>query len=55
MTDYGKEKCMRHIIQALLVFALLAASLAWADDYDDTIKVFKDSGEGGAFFQKAYG
>ncbi len=46
---------MRHIIRALLVLSLLTASLAWADDYDDTIKVFKDAGESGAFFQNAYG
>jgi lipid-binding SYLF domain-containing protein len=46
---------MRHIIRALLVLSLLTASLAWADDYDDTIKVFKEAGESGAFFQKAYG
>jgi len=43
------------IMRSLLVIPLLAASLAWADDYDDTIKVFKDAGESGAFFQKAYG
>ena len=46
---------MQHIIRALLVLSLLTASLAWADDYDDTIKVFKDAGESGGFFQKAYG
>jgi lipid-binding SYLF domain-containing protein len=46
---------MRHIIRALLVLSLLTASFAWADDYADTIKVFKDAGESGAFFQKAYG
>jgi lipid-binding SYLF domain-containing protein len=46
---------MRHIIRALLVLSLLTASLAWAGDYDDTIKVFKNAGESGAFFQKAYG
>ena len=46
---------MRHIIRALLVLSLLTASLAWADDYEDTIKVFKDAGESGTFFQKAYG
>ncbi len=46
---------MRHTIRALLVVSLLTASLAWADDYDDTIKVFKDAGESGAFLQKAYG
>jgi hypothetical protein len=46
---------MRHIIRALLVLSLLTSSLAWADDYDDTIKVFKDAGQSGKFFQKAYG
>ena len=46
---------MRHMIRALLVLSLLTASLAWADDYDDTIKVFKDAGESGKFFEKAYG
>ncbi len=46
---------MRQIIRALLVLSLLTASLAWADDYDDTIKVFKDAGQSSAFFQKAYG
>ena len=46
---------MPQIIRALLVLSLLTASLAWADDYEDTIKVFKDAGESGTFFQKAYG
>jgi lipid-binding SYLF domain-containing protein len=46
---------MRHIIRALLVLPLLMASLAWADDYADTIKVFKGAGESGKFFQNAYG
>jgi len=46
---------MRHILRALLVLPLLMASWAWADDYDDTIKVFKEAGQSGQFFQKAYG
>lgn len=46
---------MRHIMRVLLVLPLLTASLAWADDYADTIKVFKDAGQSGKFFQKAYG
>ncbi len=46
---------MRHIIRALLVLSILTASSAWADEYDDTIKVFKDAGRCGAFFQNAYG
>jgi lipid-binding SYLF domain-containing protein len=46
---------VRHIMRALLVLLLLTAPLAWADDYADTIKVFKGAGESGKFFQKAYG
>ena len=46
---------MRHIIRVLLVLPLLMASLAWADDYADTIKLFKAAGQSGEFFQKAYG
>ncbi len=46
---------MRHMMRVLLVLPLLTVSLAWADDYDDTIKAFKDAGQSGRFFQKAYG
>lgn len=27
----------------------------WADEYSDTIKVFRDAGESGSFFDKSYG
>ena len=46
---------MRHIMRSLLVLPPLMAWLAWADDFDDTIKVFKDAGQSAKFFQKAYG
>ena len=46
---------MRDIMRFLLVLPLLTASLAWADDYDDTIKIFKDAGQSAAFFKNAYG
>lgn len=41
----------------LLILLLLAAgfSNAYADKYDDTIKVFRNAGESGSFFGKAYG
>jgi lipid-binding SYLF domain-containing protein len=42
-------------MRVLLVLPLLAVSVAWADDYEDTIKVFKDAGQSGKFFQRAYG
>jgi lipid-binding SYLF domain-containing protein len=35
--------------------ALLPPSPAWADEYTDTIDIFKKAGESGAFFDKAYG
>jgi lipid-binding SYLF domain-containing protein len=40
-----------------LAFALLAlaAPLSFADDYDDTIRVFRNAGESGTFFGNAYG
>jgi lipid-binding SYLF domain-containing protein len=37
------------------VFVALAVSPAWADEYSDTIKIFKDAGESGDFFKTAYG
>ncbi len=46
---------MRRIIRAFMVLLLLTASLAWADDYDDPIKSFKEAGQSTQFFQKAYG
>ena len=46
---------MRYVIRAMLVLPLLAASLAWADDYADTIKIFKNAGQSSTFFQNAYG
>ena len=42
---------------SIVVFPLiaLAVSPAWADEYTDTINVFKKAGESGAFFKTAYG
>ncbi|MEN8132420.1 MAG: YSC84-related protein [Pseudomonadota bacterium] len=38
----------------LLLFAL-PLSNAWADKYQDTVKVFKDAGESGSFFNNSHG
>ena len=40
-----------------LVLLLTALPMAngWADDYQDTIKVFKNAGESGSFFDNSYG
>lgn len=37
------------------VFALLTALTAHADQYDDTIAIFKSAGQSGSFFDKSYG
>jgi len=41
----------------LVMFALLtfASVPAFADKYDDTVKLFKDAGQSAAFFGKSYG
>jgi lipid-binding SYLF domain-containing protein len=48
---------MKQQLRIGLVFLLLAVPFAqvWADEYDDTVKVFKDAGESGTFFAKSYG
>ena len=42
---------------SIVVFPVIAllASPSWADEYTDTINVFKKAGESGAFFKTAYG
>ena len=39
----------------LQVAILLSASVAWADRYDDTVKLFKDAGQSARFFDDSYG
>jgi lipid-binding SYLF domain-containing protein len=39
----------------LALLLLLSSVIARADEYDDTIKVFKEAGESGEFFKKNYG
>src|SRR5262252_1018652 len=34
---------------------LLCAATSWADDYSDTIRIFKEAGASAAFFEKSYG
>jgi len=46
----------RSLLGVLVSLALSATGgAAWADKYDDTIKVFRDAGESGRFFSQAYG
>lgn len=39
----------------LILLLLLCSAVVRADEYDDTVKVFKDAGESGEFFKKSYG
>lgn len=48
---------MKPLIRNSLILLLLALSAipAWAGDYDETIKIFKNAGESGTFFGNSYG
>ena len=39
----------------VLAFLALAATLVWADEYADTVNLFKNAGESGTFFAKSRG
>ena len=47
----------RYPVLTLIVLLAVALPLGsvWADDFDDTIQVFKAAGESGRFFDNAYG
>jgi len=48
---------MNTLIRSTLLFLVVSLSshLAWADEFDDAIKTFRNAGESGAFFEKSYG
>jgi lipid-binding SYLF domain-containing protein len=47
---------IKRLLQALALFAVaLTITPAWADEYADTIAVFRKAGESGTFFKNAYG
>ena len=47
---------LRRLASFLAFFVLaFSSSSAWADDYDDTIAVFKKARESGSYFGKSYG
>jgi len=48
---------MKSKVSTLMYFAtlLLVAMTASADEFDDTISIFKNAGESGTFFQNSYG
>src|SRR4029077_21175003 len=51
-----RRKYMHRTLAALVLPVLiLAGSLAWADEYADTVEVFKKAGESSKFFDNSYG
>jgi len=45
----------RKLTTLVLAATILAGSPAWADSYSDTVDVYKNAGESGAFFKNCYG
>jgi lipid-binding SYLF domain-containing protein len=45
----------RVLTAAVLAVLMLTGSLAWADEYSDTIAMFKKAGESAKFFDTSYG
>lgn len=46
----------KRLVSIIALFALFAPfSSTWADEYQDTIKIFKEAGESKRFFDTAYG
>lgn len=46
---------MKRLLSLLALFAFAVAAPAFADEYSDTIAVFKKAGESKGFFDKSYG
>lgn len=47
---------LKRLLSVLAVLLLaLPVSSAWADEYSDTVNLFKNAGESGNFFKTAYG
>ena len=45
----------KHLYSLLLLLIMLPFNTAWADEYADTINIFKNAGESGSFFANSYG
>ena len=41
--------------QLILMLFAFSATQVWADEYQDTIKIFKDAGESSDYFSGSYG
>ena len=43
------------LVSFVLLLVAMPAAAAWADEYQDTVEIFKNAGESGGFFDKCYG
>jgi lipid-binding SYLF domain-containing protein len=46
---------LRLLARIVFVLVVMPVTVAWADDYDDNIQIFKDAGESGGFFDNSHG
>ncbi|MCC8395463.1 hypothetical protein LJ656_23020 [Paraburkholderia sp. MMS20-SJTR3] len=46
---------LKRLMLMLAILLLLPVSFAWADEYTETLKLFRNAGESGALLQNAYG
>ncbi len=46
---------LRFNLLTVFMFVIGVSGSAWADDYTDTIKIFKEAGQSSSFFGKSYG
>ena len=40
------------LVSFVLLLVAMPAAAAWADEYQDTVEIFKNAGESGGFFDK---
>ena len=46
---------LKLLIRLVLVLVAMPATIAWADDYQDTVQLFENAGESGTFFDNSHG
>jgi lipid-binding SYLF domain-containing protein len=51
----GSVMRLRLLARIVFVLVVMPVTVAWADDYDDNIQIFKDAGESGGFFDNSHG
>ncbi len=46
---------LKLLTRLVLVLVAVPATVAWADEYQDNIQIFKDAGQSGGFFDNSHG